>query len=347
MVQYIITPWRNRQELLECRSALYPSSQTPTARRQQKEAVDRVSAWVQRGNCPHLIESTALLISAVIIDVPETPTYAVRAAYASAFARCVVMLASSKYHSRDANALRFVTGLADSQQEASYKLSMYQVARQINLPASLVELRHQCTHEELPSLMKLRAGSKRALDWIWENYWSTLRSDVLSAPKEEKPEDCRKVLQDYLRWKARNVQDEKKKQDFAMRIKKFDQALMLDTLFEMGASDDVRVALQSTKLAAALVSGEEFGELETAERKSNKVLSLEEIKAEMARTNAELKAADNSQASIDETQAGEEDTKMADNHSSAEEESEDHDEEESSGWSTWKGPWIPKPIGVV
>lgn len=102
MVQYILTPWRNRQELLKVRLQFYPtppygdapSPSTEETRTEQLEAVARVSMWMQRGNCPHLVESTALLVAAVLNDgagaaVAEgmSSTYAVRAAYSAAFSR--------------------------------------------------------------------------------------------------------------------------------------------------------------------------------------------------------------------------------------------------------------------
>lgn len=48
---------------------------------------------------------------------------------------------------------------------------MYQVAKEIDLPASFVELRHQATHEDLPSLVVLRRATARALEWLWDYYW--------------------------------------------------------------------------------------------------------------------------------------------------------------------------------
>lgn len=48
---------------------------------------------------------------------------------------------------------------------------MYQVAKEIDLPASFVELRHQATHEDLPSLVVLRRATTRALEWLWDYYW--------------------------------------------------------------------------------------------------------------------------------------------------------------------------------
>ena len=107
MVQYIFTPWRDQAELLTVRRQLYPNHHHPTtptapasdeALREKQEAVARVSMWMQRGNCPHLVESTALLGAAILSDAQaaaepssslagSSSSYAVRAAYSAAFSR--------------------------------------------------------------------------------------------------------------------------------------------------------------------------------------------------------------------------------------------------------------------
>lgn len=101
MVQYIFTPWRDRQELLLVRDQLYADRRTPkhdeadrdARRARQHLAVARISMWVQRGSCPHMVESTALLFAAVLSDEiaatqsAGSSTYAVRAAYSAAFSR--------------------------------------------------------------------------------------------------------------------------------------------------------------------------------------------------------------------------------------------------------------------
>lgn len=149
---------------------------------QRRLAVARVSMWMQRGNCPHMVESTALLMAAILSDEEQTgivgagssgtlgmnvargivdgigvmsSSYAVRAAYSAAFSR-------------------FVTGLLDSHQDKNRKMSMYGVAKSVGLPATFVELRHQATHEQLPSLTRLRTAAKKGLEWIWEYYWKHL-----------------------------------------------------------------------------------------------------------------------------------------------------------------------------
>lgn len=99
MVRYIITPWRSHSELLSVRTAFYPSrnpssdelddqpSRGSNTDHERRTAVARVSVWVQRGNCPHSVESTALLVSAMLNDSRDNSAYAVRAAYSAAFSR--------------------------------------------------------------------------------------------------------------------------------------------------------------------------------------------------------------------------------------------------------------------
>ncbi|KAF4981116.1 hypothetical protein FZEAL_3023 [Fusarium zealandicum] len=209
MVQYVFTPWRDRYELLLVREQLYTSfegintkdpeskpqdgAQPETreasrsrkladdkeTRRRQHQAVARVSMWMQRGNCPHMVESTALLMAATLSDREAaagenaaSSAYSIRAAYSAAFSR-------------------FVTGLLDGHQDKQRKQSMYSIAKTIGLPATFVELRHQSTHEQLPSLAKLRTAAKKALLWIWDYYWKHLGDGGSDA--------CRAAVLRYLR----------------------------------------------------------------------------------------------------------------------------------------------------
>lgn len=142
MVQYVLTPWWDRNELLLVRDQFYAassdlSSRPSPARRyashpegsevsnkdhharsqpsqsadgdgdttdQQRQAVARVSMWMQRGNCPHLVEATALLTAAVLSDhlgsADAGGSYAVRAAYSAAFSRYVGFFFACVLYSR-------------------------------------------------------------------------------------------------------------------------------------------------------------------------------------------------------------------------------------------------------
>lgn len=110
MVQYVFTPWRDRRELLTVRRQLYPGhhgnhrhgATVDAVEQQQQHAVARVSMWMQRGGCPHLVESTALLRAAILSDYSaarsgagsgaarSSGAYAARAAYSAAFSRYVL-----------------------------------------------------------------------------------------------------------------------------------------------------------------------------------------------------------------------------------------------------------------
>lgn len=53
---------------------------------------------------------------------------------------------------------------------------MFSRALELGLPASFVELRHEATHRELPSLTVLRGAAGRSLEWLWGFYWGGVSS---------------------------------------------------------------------------------------------------------------------------------------------------------------------------
>ncbi|KAL4816968.1 Las1-like-domain-containing protein [Aspergillus spinulosporus] len=159
MAKVIFTPWKRHSDLLAVRKQFYPPPEYdgPDLRSQ---ACETVSAWKLRGNLPHPVEATALLTDAILHDdASKNSLFAIRATYAAAFCR-------------------FVTGLVDSKLGA--RRSMFSRALELGLPASFVELRHEATHRELPSLTVLRGATGRSLEWLWGFYWGGLSSGPLS-----------------------------------------------------------------------------------------------------------------------------------------------------------------------
>ncbi|KAF3002811.1 Saccharopine dehydrogenase [NADP(+), L-glutamate-forming] [Neopestalotiopsis sp. 37M] len=235
---------------------------------QRRQAVSRVAMWVQRGSCPHMVESTGLLMAAVLDDllVHEArgasgqssgggglgagSTSAVRLAYSAAFSR-------------------FVTGLLDSHQDKQMKQSMYSIAKTIGLPATFVELRHQCTHEQLPSLLKLRSAAQKSLIWIWDYYWRHLSDDDgfdseravsgggLSSSSNTAEGNvkggtsCIEVLSAYLL-----ADDDAVKQGLEKRLHQWDESTLLRTLDEMSESaEDPRLLLRSLQFSQEILDG--------------------------------------------------------------------------------------------
>lgn len=94
MVLYAITPWRTHSQLLDVRDAFYPHHKG-TGEKPDEEcrsrAIARVAVWVNRGNCPHLVESTATLTAVSLDDArsrgSSSSSFTIRHAYALAFSR--------------------------------------------------------------------------------------------------------------------------------------------------------------------------------------------------------------------------------------------------------------------
>ncbi|KAJ6071499.1 hypothetical protein N7499_009513 [Penicillium canescens] len=161
MAKVIFTAWKSKSELLDVRNEFYPTSscEGPDLRAHGCAVVE---AWKLRGNVPHHVEATALLTDAILHDDAQSNSiFSIRATYSAAFCR-------------------FVTGLVDTKIHG-VRRTMFQRAMDLGLPASFVELRHEATHREPPSLVVLRKAAQRSLEWLWDNYWAGI-ADASYAP---------------------------------------------------------------------------------------------------------------------------------------------------------------------
>jgi ribosomal biogenesis protein LAS1 len=96
--------------------------------------------------------------------------------------------------------IRFVNGLVDPLQQGVFAKPIYSLAAQIGLPAWIVELRHQSTHEDLPSLEVLRDATHQvslylrlpfprnlhiqSMQWLLNRYFSPTLSFISTATLE-------------------------------------------------------------------------------------------------------------------------------------------------------------------
>lgn len=99
---------------------------------------------------------------------------------------------------------------------------MYSIAKNIGLPATFVELRHQATHEQLPSLAKLRSAARKALVWIWDYYWKHL------GEAEKAKDPCRELVLSYLR-----EDDEASRQKTMRQLRQWDLECLQKTIAEL------------------------------------------------------------------------------------------------------------------
>jgi ribosomal biogenesis protein LAS1 len=210
-----------------------------------------------------------------------------------------------------------VTGLLDGFQNKGRKISMYAIAKSIGLPATYVELRHQATHEELPSLPKLRTATQKALRWIWDYYWVNLPTTTADA------EDC----ESYLR-KLLGEKDEGIRAKMEENLSRWDADELLRALMRIDEStEDTEILLRSLKLTEQFMSGSMKSELDNSQVLDPENEGLEGVKAEMARMQADMNDFDDEPPrktpAISAPDLG------------------------GKGWSRWEGPWVPKPIGSI
>lgn len=145
-----------------------------------------MSIWKLRGNLPHPVEATALLTDAILHDdAGKNSIFSIRATYSAAFCRYVC--SQEKGENGILIIERFVTGLVDSKLHGQKK-TMFQRAIDLGLPASFVELRHEATHRELPSLIVLRNATQRSLEWLWDYYWAKVDPHAAAVPLVPMPE---------------------------------------------------------------------------------------------------------------------------------------------------------------
>lgn len=162
----VITSYRGPEDLAELRGWFYGRGDAD-----RRRAVQRVKALALRGRLPHAVEATSQLTAVALLDPLSAPAAAALVAAATLQSDSTILQLSYSML-----LVRFVNGLLDPFQQSSFAIPLHQLARNLGLPSLFVELRHMGTHEQLPSLDTLRMACRRALDWLYTHYWSTLES---------------------------------------------------------------------------------------------------------------------------------------------------------------------------
>ncbi|CDK25668.1 unnamed protein product [Kuraishia capsulata CBS 1993] len=147
------TPYKSLQDLRVLKQWFF--STEPEDLRQR--AIQRVQAYLTRGNVPHSIESTSSLTSSVLLD--------------EMFIKGILTDPTPIQLSYTMSIIKFVNGLLDPYQRARFTIPLHKLAQVLGLPSYFVELRHAGTHEALPSLSMLRITCQNALKWLQANYW--------------------------------------------------------------------------------------------------------------------------------------------------------------------------------
>jgi hypothetical protein len=130
----------------------------------QQRAVSRVAAWRSRTQLPVAINATAQLVELQLhesmaqhhhhaVGVSSRSHMELSLLYAGVVVRCV-------------------NGLVDGSQKGAYAMAVSLLAQRIGIPLWVVDLRHESTHNQLPSLPVLRFAARHLLAWLRSNYWN-------------------------------------------------------------------------------------------------------------------------------------------------------------------------------
>lgn len=151
-----ILPWIDWEEWTAIKNNIFSN-----CLQEQISALECVAVWRLRGKLPHSVESTAQLLEIGINDHPSGKVSYGTSIRSENELRMQYSLAI----------VRSVNGLVDGSQQGYFAESIYGLAASIGLPGWFVELRHDATHNQIPTLSVLRAASNRLIEWYYSNYW--------------------------------------------------------------------------------------------------------------------------------------------------------------------------------
>ena len=178
------TPWLCWNKWHEVKSLLLSSNEEENVR-----GVEIVALWRSRGKVPHAVACTSDLVEMRLVESVSSRMKSSSGTFVGNSGR-----SENELRMQYSMVLvRTVNGFVDTQQQGYYADSAYNIARKIGMPAWVVELRHDATHNQLPSLAVLRSAAVDVLNWLREYYWrqqqkvlEDLQEDIIAAISGER-----------------------------------------------------------------------------------------------------------------------------------------------------------------
>lgn len=156
-----ITPWKDIWELESVgRGLLTVLNEGFDDSSRILNALDTVTIWKARSHAlealPHAVESTAALAQVYWRDQKDRRNVSItelRLAYSAAIVRCI-------------------NGLADAlQQQRFVAAPVSMLCGQLGIPSWLVDIRHEASHNALPTLPVLKLATVTLLEYLQSEYW--------------------------------------------------------------------------------------------------------------------------------------------------------------------------------
>ncbi|WMV38776.1 hypothetical protein MTR67_032161 [Solanum verrucosum] len=157
-----LVPWISWDEWNSIRDSLFSSSPQSVA-----FALQRISTWRSRGCIPVAVDVTASIIEIQQKDPffrKDLGGNALQSEEMLSMLYCMAIM-------------RLVNGVVEKTRKKA-EISIAEAANAIGIPRMLIDVRHEGSHRDLPSLQLVRLASTKALDWLKSYYWEPQKNVI-------------------------------------------------------------------------------------------------------------------------------------------------------------------------
>eukprot|EP00258_Populus_trichocarpa_P000432 XP_002298459.3 protein LAS1 [Populus trichocarpa] len=152
---YKLVPWLNWNEWECVRDSFFSESPENIL-----SAINRISTWRSRGCLPVVIDVTASIIEVQQKDPlyrKDLPDNALHSEQMLAMLYCMAIL-------------RLVNCVVEKTRKKT-QVSIAEAAGAIGIPRTLIDIRHEGSHRDLPALALVQDSAVKAIDWLKSYYW--------------------------------------------------------------------------------------------------------------------------------------------------------------------------------
>ncbi|XP_060187122.1 uncharacterized protein LOC132616605 isoform X2 [Lycium barbarum] len=157
-----LVPWISWDEWNSIRDSVFSSSPPSVA-----FALQRISTWRSRGCLPVAVDVTASIIEIQQKDPffrKDLGGNALQSEEMLSMLYCMAIM-------------RLVNGIVEKTRKKAV-ISIAEAANAIGIPRMLIDVRHEGSHRDLPSLQLVRLASTKALDWLKSYYWEPQKNAI-------------------------------------------------------------------------------------------------------------------------------------------------------------------------
>lgn len=206
-----LVPWQNWDEWRFVNDLLFSEDKN-----QKFLGVQYVHAWRARGPIPHYIDITAQLIQFYEKYLFLDKNYFERA-----------KSEEEMKHEGASIIIRFVNGIVDANQKGSVADSVTFIANKVGLHRMFVDIRHDGTHNDLPSWEILGLAVSNAIDYLSETYWKDQLEKLEKTKIRTEEFKLKETLEPFKNLFMSNENSSKNKQS-----KKKNYTPILDEIFK-------------------------------------------------------------------------------------------------------------------